>query len=342
MSRPDLKQVERVIRQPDRRFAPDEIRMWNLEPLVKDGTVVRAELREEYPWDNEIGFVPVYPAPGGGHYCLTQSGRMALSNDDLQLWRPDPCAIARRLHDVFDCRDRMDEIVPGTMWNLGPSGDVIGRTAFRDVYFMARIGSKRDEVVERLPKDAKSYIAIVGWKDEDVLLEAGMAKHVFPLADAVEVDESGEWKVRRERIDLNFAPENRGGTRSTHPSREEKIRRVTDFFFNLCFIHRTDYDKLCEARKKYKRDGSICKELDLTPTDVSRIIGSNNTGKFKPDPCALFWRRTFLDDDAFLEFSEWVNQNVLQKQKLGPGLLKEEIVKYAAQKLARGAKRNSR
>ena len=343
MSRPDVRQFERMFRSPDRRFAPDEIALWNLGEFVKSGLVVRAELWDEYPCEGLEMPMPLNPNPDGTYYCFTTTGRMNLTRDEIQTWKVDPAAFAEMLHGLFDCRGEMEETVPGVMWNLGPSRETLGRTAMRDVYFITRIGSSKAEALDRLPKDAKSYIALVGSIDEWIELGKEMSKHVFPLFKVTEADERGEWKIIRERINLNFAPENKPGPRPSNKGCDEKKQKIAKFFFDLCFALRNDYDALCAERKKYKTGESLAKALELDKSDISRIVGDAAVRKGTADPCASFWRKTFMEDEAFNVFDEWVRMtNVGEKQKLGAGLLKEEIVKYAAQKLAKAAMRSSR
>jgi len=343
MSRPDVRQFERMFRSPDRRFAPDEIALWNLGPLVKSGLVVRAELWDEYPCEGLEMASPLYPNPDGTYYCLTTTGRMNLTRDEIQTWKVAPAAFAEMLRGLFGCRGEAEEMVPGVMWNLGQSREKIGRTAMRDVFFVTRIGPANAEALGHLPKDAKSYIVLVGSMDERTDLDKETSKHVFPLFKVVEADERGEWKILNDRINLNFAPESMATQRAPNVACGERKLKIARFFFDLCFALRKDYDALCAERKRYKTNDSVADALGINKSAFSRIAGNAAIIDGTADPCAGFWRRTFMDDEAFNTFCEWVSMtNVGEKQKLGPGLLKEEIVKYAAQKLAKAAMRSNR
>lgn len=311
-------------------------------PLIASGILVRDREADSWETQEHPYFTPVMHDREGRPFYSDGAIHM-LEGDDLQCWRIDTPRFVEILAGTFGCTDRLREVVPNVLWNLGPSNEKLGRCPSRDVYFSPKVESCRCEAIANLPQDARSYILVAGWTRPGCEFDGEIARHVFPMREALELADDGTWSVRRERIDRNFAPATPGGKTGPDPAFEKKKARLAQTFFDLCFALRTNYDFRCAERKRLQTDKAICDQTGLDKSFVSRTIGDRAVLKNTADPVASFWRGVFMDEEKFGIFDTWLrNTNVGAKQKLGPVHLKEELVKYMGMEAVKAARKMPR
>lgn len=316
MKRPDVHILSLGLRSGNGRLGYTHLRDGNLFGLEKTGILVHDGDMEYWPTDTELGWAPIYTRPDGAP-CYDDFGEVTITQAERQLWSTDPFAVARVLHERFDCRDGIKEIVPKRLFKLGPTNLAIGRYPLRNIYFLANLERKNDETLSTLPKEDRTSLVIIGYKWDEIELPEQQAKRMFLLEEAMEIDERCVWKIRKELMDGRFGSPSVPTEHAPNPDWLRKVEKITQFYFRLCVDYRHDYPKIQEFRKQYATQGAVAKALELSAQDLTRCVGKA-AAKAKEYPAANFWRRIFENDDAFNEFLDFISDENPKISELDP------------------------
>lgn len=316
MKRPDIHTLSLGLRESDSHLGYAHLRDGNLFDLEKDGILVRSGEMDYWPVNTELGWATIYTRTDGTLY-YDNGGEVTITQDERQLWSTDPFAVARVLHERFDCRDDIKEIIPKRLFKLGPTNLTIGRYPLRNIYFLANLEDKNDETLNTLPKEDRTALVIIGYKWDEIELPEQQAKRTFLLEEAMEIDEWCVWKIRKELMDGRFGSPSAPAEHAPNPDWLRKVEKITRFYFRLCVDYIHDYPKLLEFRKQYATQGGVAKALCLTEQDLSRCVGKA-AAKANKYPAANFWRRTFKDNDAYNEFYAFISEENPKISELEP------------------------
>ena len=338
MKRPDVHILALGLRSGDGRLGYAHLRDGNLFGLEKTGVLVRDGEMDCWPVNTELGWAPIYTRPDGTP-CYDDFGEVEITQDERQLWCTDPFAVAKTLHELFDCRDDIKEIVPRRLFKLGPTNLAIGRYPLRSIYFLANLESKGDETLNALPEDDRTALVIIGYKRDEIEPPEQKAKRTFLLEEAVEIDERCGWKIRKELMDGRFGSPSVPTERAPNSDWLRKVEKITQFYFRLCVDYRHDYPKLLEFRKQYATQGAVAKALGLSAQDLTRCVGAS-AAKARKYPAANFWRRTFENDDTFNEFNQFITDENPVISELKPEPTMKRIEGRANRILVQALRRN--
>lgn len=316
MKRPDVHILSLGLRSGDGRLGYTHLRDGNLFGLEKTGILVRDGDIEYWPTDTELGWAKIYTRSDRTLY-YDDFGEVTITQAERQLWSTDPFAVARVLHERFDCRDSIKEIIPKRLFKLGPTNLSIGRYPLRNIYFLANLEDKNDETLNALPKEDRAALVIIGYKWDEIELSEQQAKRTFLLEEVMEIDEWCVWKIRKELMDGRFGSPSAPAEHAPNPDWLRKVEKITQFYFRLCVDYIHDYPKLLEFRKQYATQGAVAKALGLTEQDLSRCVGKA-AAKANEYPAANFWRRTFKDNDAYNEFYAFISEENPKISELEP------------------------
>lgn len=316
MKRPDVHILSLGLRSGNGRLGYTHLRDGNLFGLEKTGILVHDGDMEYWPTDTELGWAPIYTRPDGTP-CYDDFGEATITQAERQLWSTDPFAVARVLHERFDCRDGIKEIVPKRLFKLGPTNLAIGRYPLRNIYFLANLERKNDETLSTLPKEDRTALVIIGYKWDEIELPEQQAKRMFLLEEAMEIDERCVWNIRKELMDGRFGSPSVPTEHAPNPDWLRKVEKITQFYFRLCVDYRHDYPNIQEFRRQYATQGAVAKALGLSAQDLTRCVGKA-AAKAKEYPAANFWRRIFENDDAFNEFLDFISDENPKISELDP------------------------
>ena len=316
MKRPNIHTLSLGLREGDPYLGYAHLRDGNLFGLEKDGILVRSGEMDCWPVNTELGWATIYTRPDGTP-CYDNGGEVAITQDERQLWSTDPFAVARVLHERFDCRDDIREVVPGRLFRLGQTSLAIGRYPLRNIYFLASLVRKDDETLNALSAADRAALVIIGYKWDEIELPEQLAKRTFLLEEAMEIDERCVWKIRKELMDGRFGSPAAQAEHAPNPDWLRKVEKITQFYFRLCVDYRHDYPKLLAFRKQYATQRAVAKELGLSTQDLSRCVGKA-AAEAREYPAANFWRHTFEDDDAFNEFLAFISKENPKISELEP------------------------
>ena len=334
MSRHDISLVARAFR-PDGDLATNEIPDGVMNPLVKDGILVRSKRRTLWsPGDDEDVF-PIQGDAKRGFYVNPGYGRIELTLDDISLWRPDVHAVCERLHERFDCRDAIPEIVPGRLIRLGCSTMAIGRKSLRVVYFIPFLDNGSDPILDRIAEES-DFIVLVGCADF-CEFSGRIKDRLFTIEDALEIDDRGVWKIRGDLLNSRFASPVMPETKKTAKKIIEQTNDIAARLQEKCFEFRHDYNGHRSFQKEIKSLKGLATAMGVKYTTLHDWLGGDARSKNR-FPTVFFWWDCLMEkNDLYNYFEEWVHDDVPRHLKKDPETLYKEIDHFMSMKAIRAA-----
>ena len=305
----------------------DDLRGGSASALVKDGFIIRDHEQEEWDMIPYPYTTPIF-IENGERVCYTPS-RVVLTRDEVQIWSASRRKVAEKIADLFGCKGTISEIVASKLWKLGPASIPIGRRTGRTVYFLGSAVKTDLDAIAALPKTGSDFIVIIGYV-YTLEFDERLTKLAFSMENVLSISDDGEWTVNRDALDIHFGTPQKPKVDKNKEERERKARVIAAFFKNECFYYLHRWEELLKRREALQVQENIAKFTGLTPSDVSNILGKDATHE-NLFPLADFWRRTFLTQDAYRNFEEWVEGDEKKKKRQKPESLKEDIVRYTVE-----------
>lgn len=93
-------------------------------------------------------------------FCALTGGAREVKEEDLVGYTFQPRKMAELFHSLLQCREEVEELIPGRLWKMGRTGvPIAGRS--RDIYFTPRLNDDPQDIYAALP-DAKTPLLVVG------------------------------------------------------------------------------------------------------------------------------------------------------------------------------------
>ena len=341
MPQRDVRTLARALRK-DCILETREIRNGAKSKLLSDGLLVPAGTMQH--WPTEDGEMPIL-YQGGKIFYADFIGLHPLSKSDVQLWRGDFTAIAKRMAECFECRDSMDEIKPECLMRLGITSIPIGRRAYRTVY-LANTAAKVPEYLANRIQEKDDYIMIAGFAD-NIIFGDKQTNHVFKMEDVIIADDFNRWGVRKDILDSRFKQPLQPTQRKKSIAKQEKLTEIAESLKKFCFDYRHKYDDLLNLRKSLTTQVGMCRTFGLSTSTFCDYLG----GKARvsgENPIAFFWWDTLLDrNDKYQIFEEFldreeVRSDIPKHMNMKADTLKEKIEKYMTAKMIKLNERRNR
>ena len=341
MPQRDVRTIARALRK-DCVLETREIRDGAKSRLLSDGLLVPAGTMEY--WPTEDGEMPIFY--NAGQLCYADCvGMHTLSKSDVQLWKADFKAVARRMAECFECEEKMDEIKAGLLMRLGVSSIPIGRRSFRAVYF-ANTAANVADYVRNYIREKDDFILIAGFADNIVFGDES-TNRVFKMEDVVIVDDINNWGIRKDILDSRFQQPIQAAKRRTSLAKQKRLDEIANELKKLCFDYRHNYDGLLKLRRTLQTQKGMCNAFDISTSTLNDYLG-NKARDNGENPVAFFWWDTLLDRNGkyqmFEEFldCEEVRSDIPKHMNMKADTLKEKIEKYTTVKIIRYSERRNR
>lgn len=328
MSQHEIRALARALRQ-GCRISTAEIVGGDSSPLVRDGLLVRDGTMSEWPVDDD--YAPIFGSPAEGYHYCDASGKHELLASTIQLWRADPSAVAHHIARSMDCRDRVEEIVPGLLYGCGATTYSIGRHPLRSTYFAPSMFSGDEPYLSRIEEN-ENFILITGFSD-GVQFSGRFRDRAFRMEQIFETNVDGLWTLHKDRLDSSFKRPEQPQERRSSKAKQKKIFEIAELLMRKCFELRHDWNALCALRKKIATQQGLADEVGLKRSTANDYFSKEARSK-NENPLAFFWWDTLLDRDckyacfeAFLD-QEHVRASIPKYQSMKPDTLKELIEKH--------------
>ena len=341
MPQRDVRTIARALRK-DCFLETREIRDGAKSRLLSDGLLVPAGTMQY--WPTEDGEMPIFY--NAGKLCYADYvGMHTLSKSDVQLWKADFQAVAKRMAECFECQERMDEIKAGCLMRLGISSIPIGRRSCRTVYF-ANTAANVDDYLRYHIREKDDFILIAGYTD-NIFFNDERTNRVFKMEDVIIADDTKRWGVRKDILDSRFKQPTQPSIRKKRTAKQEKLDEIAIELKKLCFDYRHKYTDLLELRKSLRTQKGMCGTFNLSTSTLNDYLGGQARDNGE-NPVVFFWWDTLLDrNDKYQMFEEFldreeVRSDIPKYMNMRADTLKEKIEKYMAAKMIKLNERRNR